>query len=82
MSIRDSKTKRWAVLALVSVTMLCAYYLTDALAPLEARLEIALNWSASDYGWYTGAYGWFNVFLLMLVFSGMILDKMGVRFTG
>jgi len=82
MSIKDSKTKRWAVLALVSVTMLCGYYLTDAMAPLETRLEIALNWSASDYGWYTGAYGWFNVFLLMLVFSGMILDKMGVRFTG
>ena len=70
------------VLALVSVTMLCGYYLTDAMAPLETRLEIALNWSASDYGWYTGAYGWFNVFLLMLVFSGMILDKLGVRFTG
>jgi len=31
---------------------------------------------------FTGGYGWFNVFLLMLVFSGMILDKMGVRFTG
>jgi len=82
MSIRDSKAKRWTVLALVSVTMLCAYYLTDAMAPLETRLEIGLNWSASDYGWYTGAYGWFNVFLLMLVFGGMILDKMGVRFTG
>ena len=70
------------MLALVSVAMLCGYYLSDAMAPLEMRLEIALNWSASDYGWYTGAYGWFNVFLLMLVFGGMILDKMGVRFTG
>ena len=82
MSIRDSKTKRWAVLALVSVAMLCGYYLSDAMAPLETRLEIAMNWSASDYGLYTGAYGWFNVFLIMLVFGGMILDKMGVRFTG
>ena len=82
MTTKDSKAKRWIVLALVSVTMLCAYYLTDAMAPLETRLEIALKWSASDYGWYTGAYGWFNVFLLMLVFGGMILDKMGVRFTG
>jgi nitrate/nitrite transporter NarK len=82
MNLRDKKGLRWTVLALVSVTMLCAYYLTDALAPLETRLEIALNWSASDYGWYTGAYGWFNVFLLMLLFSGMILDKLGVRFTG
>jgi MFS family permease len=81
-TLRDKKGLRWMVLALVSVTMLCAYYLTDALAPLETRLEIALDWSAADYGWYTGAYSWFNVFLLMLVFGGMVLDKMGVKFTG
>ncbi|MDR2843962.1 MAG: MFS transporter [Candidatus Symbiothrix sp.] len=81
-TLRDKKGLRWAVLALVSFTMLCTYYLTDALAPLETRLEVALNWSATDYGWYTGAYGWFNVFLLMLIFGGMVLDKMGVKFTG
>jgi nitrate/nitrite transporter NarK len=81
-SLRDARGVRWIVLALVSLTMLCCYYLTDAMAPLETRLEIARNWTASDYGFFTGAYGWFNVFLLMLVFSGMILDKMGVKFTG
>ena len=41
-----------------------------------------LGWSGDDYGKFTSAYGWFNVFLLMLIFGGMILDKMGVRFTG
>ena len=80
--LRDSKGLRWTVLCLVSVSMLCAYYLTDALAPLELFLETGLNWSASDYGIYSGAYGWLNVFLLMLIFGGMILDKMGIRFTG
>jgi len=58
------------------------YYLTDAMAPLQERLQGKLAWSASDYGFFTSGYGWFNVFLLMLVFSGIILDKMGVRFTG
>jgi len=58
------------------------YYLTDAMAPLQERLQGNLSWSASDYGFFTSGYGWFNVFLLMLVFSGIILDKMGVRFTG
>ena len=82
MSLKDSKTKRWTVLALVSVAMLCGYYLADAMAPLEQRLEITLNWTPSEYGLFSGAYGWFNVFLLMLVFGGMILDKLGVRFTG
>ena len=81
-TLRDSKTARWMVLILVSFTMMCAYYLTDAMAPLQERLQANLSWSASDYGFFTSGYGWFNVFLLMLVFSGMILDKMGVRFTG
>lgn len=81
-SLRDSKTARWLVLILVSFTMMCMYYLTDAMAPLQERLQGSLAWSASDYGFFTSGYGWFNVFLLMLVFSGMILDKMGVRFTG
>ncbi len=41
-----------------------------------------LGWSNSDYGIFSGAYGYINVFLLMLFFGGLILDKMGVRFTG
>lgn len=81
-SLRESKSARWLVLILVSFTMMCMYYLTDAMAPLQERLQANLSWSASDYGFFTGAYGWFNVFLLMLVFSGMILDKLGTRFTG
>src|SRR5665647_2228947 len=81
-SLRDSKSARWLMLVLVSFTMMCMYYLTDAMAPLQERLQAGLKWSASDYGFFTSGYGWFNVFLLMLIFSGMILDKMGVRFTG
>lgn len=81
-SLRDSKSARWFMLILVSFTMMCMYYLTDAMAPLQERLQTKLAWSASDYGFFTSGYGWFNVFLLMLIFSGMILDKLGVRFTG
>ena len=81
-SLRESKSARWFVLALVSFTMMCMYYLTDAMAPLQQNLQTNLHWSATDYGIFTSGYGWFNVFLLMLVFSGMILDKLGTRFTG
>jgi len=81
-SLRDSKTARWFVLGLVSFTMMCMYYLTDAMAPLQQNLQTNLHWTATDYGLFTSGYGWFNVFLLMLVFSGMILDKLGTRFTG
>jgi predicted MFS family arabinose efflux permease len=62
--------------------MLCGYYLTDVMAPLKPMLEKELAWNSTDYGFFTSAYGWFNVFLLMLIFGGIILDKMGVRFTG
>ena len=41
-----------------------------------------LGWGADDYGIFSGAYGYINVFLFMLFFGGLILDKMGVRFTG
>lgn len=85
--LSESKTARWSVLALVSFTMLCGYFLTDVMAPLKPLLQLpisqgGLGWDNSDYGFFTSAYGWFNVFLFMLIFGGMILDKMGVRFTG
>ncbi len=81
-TLRDSSTARWTALAVVSFTMLCGYFLTDVMAPLKPMLEEALEWTSIDYGIFTSAYGWFNVFFLMLIFGGMILDKMGVRFTG
>lgn len=81
-TLRDSKTARWTALAIISFTMLCGYYLTDVMAPLKPLLEKELMWSSAEYGFFTSAYGWFNVFLLMLIFGGIILDKMGVRFTG
>jgi MFS family permease len=80
--LRDSKTARWVALGIISFTMLCGYYLTDVMAPLKGMLEEQLFWGSSEYGFFTSAYGWFNVFLFMLIFGGIILDKMGVRFTG
>jgi len=81
-TLRDSKVARWSALALIAFTMLCGYYLTDVMAPLKPMLEKELLWSSSEYGFFTSAYGWFNVFILMLIFGGIILDKMGIRFTG
>lgn len=80
--MQDSAAMRWGVLALVAFTMLCGYFLTDVMSPLKPMLESQLLWDSMEYGLFTSAYGWFNVFLLMLIFGGIILDKMGVRFTG
>ena len=79
--LNDSKVLRWSVLALVAFTMLCGYFLTDVMSPLKPMLEKELLWDSLDYGFFTSAYGWFNVFLLMLIFGGIILDKIGVRNT-
>jgi len=80
--LSESKAARWTALAVVAFTMLTGYYLTDVMAPLKGLLEGQLQWDSSDFGFFTSAYGWFNVFLLMLIFGGIVLDKMGVRFTG
>jgi len=52
------------------------------MAPLEDMLVSELGWTSTEYGFFSGAYGYFNVFLFMLVIGGLILDKKGVRFTG
>lgn len=81
-SLRDSAAARWSALFIVSFTMMCGYFLTDIMAPLAGLLEGQLGWSRAEYGTFTSSYGWFNVFLLMLIFGGIILDKLGVRLTG
>jgi len=85
--INDSAVARWTVLVIVATAMMMGYLLNDIMSPLETMLEMpveegGLGWSSTDYGFFSGSGGLINVFLLMLFFSGLILDKMGVRFTG
>ena len=85
--LNDSAAARWGALLIVSFTMMCGYFITDVMAPLEdlltkTRAEGGLGWTSDEYGFFSGAYGYINVFLLMLFFGGIILDKCGVRFTG
>ena len=87
MRLNDSPAARWTVLIIVATAMMMGYFVNDVMSPLETLLEAprsegGLGWSPSDYGFFSGAGSFINVFLLMLFFSGLILDKMGVRFTG
>jgi MFS family permease len=81
-SLRESPKARWTAMCLAGVAMLCGYFMADVMAPLKPMLEQQLGWSSTQYGFFTSAYGWLNVFLLLLLVGGIILDKMGVRFTG
>ena len=149
--LSDSRAARWTALFIVSFTMMCGYFLTDVMSPLENLLtswgkvvyfdddtsmpadslvtKVQLfsaasslstpvltaekiqigeqyqyremvkghekvvsksvrsiakgeGWSSTEYGFFAGSYGYINVFLLMLFFGGLILDKAGIRFTG
>ena len=85
--LSDSPAARWTALAIVSFTMMCGDFITDVMSSLEVMLTTpaaqgGLGWSSSEYGFFSGSYGYINVFLLMLFFGGIILDKCGIRFTG
>ena len=78
---------RWTVLAIVSFTMMAGYVVAKEMSPLQFMLEKAagdggMGWTSGEFGIFAGSRGFFNVFLLMLFVGGVILDKMGVRFTG
>lgn len=81
-SLRESPLARWTAMFVVSMSIFGAYYFNYAGSSVKPILETALGWTSSDLGLYTGSYGWFNVFFLMLIFSGIILDKLGIRITG
>ena len=81
-SLRDSAKARWTALVLASLAIFGAYYFNYALSSIKPMLESILGWNSSDFGTYTSSYAWFNVFLFMLVISGFVLDKLGIRKTG
>ena len=80
--LNDSKATRWGALFIVAFTMMAAYYVNDVVAPLKSMLEAELSWTSSEFGFFAGAYSFLNVFLLMLIWGGLILDRFGIRFTG
>ena len=86
-SASDSPVRRWTVMVIVSFAMMTGYVFWDIVSPLSTTLKAPLGeggmaWTAAEYGFYAGSYSIFNIFLLMLFFGGIILDKFGIRFTG
>ncbi len=80
--LKDAKSFRWVILIVVSIVMAANYYFYDALSPLQSLLREHLGFSNTAYGFLVSAYSIPNVFLLMAVIGGIILDKIGIRITG
>ena len=80
--LNDSMFARWTALILIALMMFFAYMLVDVMSPLQNMLETQRGWTPDVFGFYGSSEFMLNVFVGFLIFAGIILDKMGVRFTG
>src|SRR3989339_730846 len=81
-NLKDSAVMRWSMLLLVALTMFAAYLASDIFSPLKTMLEQHNQWTSAEYGWFSSSYSLFNVFLGLLILGGIMLDRMGIRFSG
>ncbi len=79
--LSDKKWARWTALTLLASAMLFSYIFMDVLSPLQEALQQTKGWGPEAYGRFAGSETFLNVFVFFLIFAGIILDKMGVRFT-
>ena len=79
--LRDKSWARWTALVLLAGAMFFAYIFMDVLSPLQEYLQSTKGWDPDAYGRFAGSETFLNVFVFFLIFAGIILDKMGVRFT-
>ncbi|MGM9742134.1 MAG: MFS transporter [Candidatus Cryptobacteroides sp.] len=80
--MNDSAIARWSVLVLIALMMFFGYMFVDVMSPLKSLVESSRGWDSSVFGTYAASEYFLNVFCFFLIFAGIILDKMGVRFTG
>ena len=80
-TLRDSAAMRWTALLLLALAMFCSYIFMDILSPIKDLMESQRGWDSTAFGTMQGAETFLNVFVFFLIFAGIILDKMGVRFT-
>ena len=79
--MNDSPLVRWTVLVLVALMMFFAYMFVDVMSPLKSLVESNLGWNSSVFGTYAASEYILNV-CGFLIIAGVILDKLGVRFSG
>jgi len=80
-TLRDNAAMRWIALLLLALGMFCSYIFMDILSPIKELMEQTRGWDSEAFGTMQGAETFLNVFVFFLIFAGIILDKMGVRFT-
>lgn len=79
--LNDSPVWRWTALVLLALAMFCSYIFMDILSPIKDLMQSTRGWDSTAFGTMQGSETFLNVFVFFLIFAGIILDKMGVRFT-
>ena len=79
--LNDSPAMRWTALVLLAFAMFCSYIFMDILSPIKDLMQTTRDWDSTAFGTMQGSETFLNVFIFFLIFAGIILDKMGVRFT-
>ena len=80
-TLRDNAAMRWIALLLLALAMFCSYVFMDILSPIKDLMQETRGWDSASFGRMQGAEVFLNVYVFFLIFAGIILDKMGVRFT-
>ncbi|MBQ3730362.1 MAG: MFS transporter, partial [Muribaculaceae bacterium] len=80
-TLRDSAGMRWTALLLLALGMFCSYIFMDILSPIKDLMLSERGWDSTAFGTMQGSEVFLNVFVFFLIIAGIILDKMGVRFT-
>ena len=79
--LSDSPAWRWTALVLLAMAMFFSYIFMDILSPIKDLMQSTRGWDSTAFGTMQGSETFLNVFVFFLIFAGIILDKMGVRFT-
>jgi len=68
---------RWTVVVLLFFAITVNYIDRAVLGVIKPLLDSALGWNQTDYGWMVTAFQ--AAYAVGYVFSGRLLDRLGVR---
>ncbi len=80
-NLNDHAWARWSAMVLIALMMLFAHMFVDVISPLKELIQLQRGWTSDVFGTYAGSEYLLNVWGFLIV-AGIILDKMGIRFTG
>ena len=80
-NLNDHAWARWSAMLLIALMMLFAHMFVDVISPLKELIQVQRGWTSDVFGTYAGSEYLLNVWGFLIV-AGIILDKMGIRFTG